>query len=91
MNLSTSAKRAAQPCVSAIARLYTTPFFVPAVLAVTLAVAVTVPGLAQESSDTKPQRYRVVVLPVGAAADSYLGGYLFFGPLNHRGTLAYVT
>jgi probable HAF family extracellular repeat protein len=89
MNLSSSAKHAAQRCISAIARHYTTPLFVPAVLAVTLAVAV--PGLAQESSDTKPQRYRVVVLPVGAAADSYLGGYLFFGPLNHRGTIAYVT
>jgi len=55
-------------------------------LAATMASAVS----AQESADSKPQKYRVVVLPVDGGADSYLAGYLFYAPLNTLGTVGVV-
>jgi uncharacterized membrane protein len=44
---------------------------------------------AQESSSHKAnhQRYKVVVLGTDGGADSYLGGYLFYAPLNYQGTI----
>jgi len=45
---------------------------------------------AQASADAKPQKYRVVVLPVDGGADSYLAGYLFYAPLNTLGTVGVV-
>jgi probable HAF family extracellular repeat protein len=88
MNLS-YAKRAAQRCASAISKQHIAALLIPTVLAVMMTM--TAPISAQENSDAKPQRYRVVVLPAVGATGSYLGGYLFFGPLNHRGTIGYVT
>lgn len=59
---------------------------VPAVGAATIASAISAP----ESSDGKPQKYRLVVLPVDGGADSYLAGYLFYAPLNILGTIGVV-
>ena len=45
---------------------------------------------AQAVSTSKPshQQYRVVLLPVDGGADSAEPGYLFYAPLNDRGTVA---
>jgi probable HAF family extracellular repeat protein len=45
---------------------------------------------AQAVSASKPthQQYRVVILPVDGGADSAEPGYLFYAPLNNRGTVA---
>jgi probable HAF family extracellular repeat protein len=47
-------------------------------------------GLAQEvsASESSHQQYRVVILPVDGGADSIEPGYLFYVPLNNRGTVA---
>ena len=83
-----SAMPAARRCASTILK-YTATSLVPAIFAVTMTTAYALS--AQESSNANPQRYRVVVLPLNGAPDSYLGGYLFYAPLNHRGTIGFVT
>ncbi len=83
-----SAMPAARRCASTILK-HTATSLVPAIFAVTMTTAYALS--AQESSNANPQRYRVVVLPLNGAPDSYLGGYLFYAPLNHRGTIGFVT
>jgi probable HAF family extracellular repeat protein len=40
------------------------------------------------ASESSHQQYRVVILPVDGGADSIEPGYLFYAPLNNRGTVA---
>jgi probable HAF family extracellular repeat protein len=40
------------------------------------------------ASESSHQQYRVVILPVDGGADSIEPGYLFYAPLNDRGTVA---
>ena len=58
---------------------------------IALAACVTVAGgvsaQATPTSRSTHHQYRVIVLPVDGGADSFLAGYLFYAPLNHRGTI----
>jgi len=82
--------RAVSRCASAILK-HNTAVLAPAALAMRMTMMMASPASAQAASDAKPQRYRLVALPLSGAAGSYLGGYLNFGPLTNRGTIGYIT
>jgi len=52
-----------------------------------LALGCAVAALTLSLQAAAHQRYQVVVLPPDGGADSFLPGYLSFGPLNQRGTV----
>lgn len=56
-----------------------------------LALACVLAALTASFQAIAHQRYQVVVLPAGGGPDSYEPGYLFYAPLNQRGTAAVST
>jgi len=54
---------------------------------VTAAFSMALPAQEISSSPAKHHLYKVVVLPPDGGQDSFLAGYLFYAPMNERGSL----